>query len=128
MNSIWSCWISRYENCTENREKFLEIFDQYNFRDFCLGYMFTNRYKIVYKKFNFDGFFPVKQNCCPNCCLFCICYLKLFSFLLNAFIMCMHLCITSGSALHCPWNLNKIVYPWVSSKNSAHLIYLFGQL
>ncbi|XP_023333656.1 disintegrin and metalloproteinase domain-containing protein 10 [Eurytemora carolleeae] len=64
------CASFKYENCTENREKFLEIFDQYDFRDFCLGYMFTNRYKIVYKKFNFDGFFPVKQNCCPNCFLF----------------------------------------------------------
>jgi len=38
-----SCASFRYENCTENREKFLEIFDQYDFTDFCLGYMFTYR-------------------------------------------------------------------------------------
>lgn len=38
-----SCASFRYENCTENREKFLEIFDQYDFSEFCLGYMFTFR-------------------------------------------------------------------------------------
>lgn len=38
-----SCAAFRYENCTENREKFLEVFDQYNFSEFCLGYMLTFR-------------------------------------------------------------------------------------
>jgi len=38
-----SCDTFRYENCTENRDKFLEIFDQYDFTDFCLGFMFTYR-------------------------------------------------------------------------------------
>ena len=36
-----SCASFKYENCTENRSKYLEIFDQYDFREFCLAYMFT---------------------------------------------------------------------------------------
>ena len=36
-----SCAAFRYENCTENRSKYLEIFDQYDFSEFCLAYMFT---------------------------------------------------------------------------------------
>ena len=36
-----SCDSFKYENCTENRSKYLEIFDQYDFREFCLAYMFT---------------------------------------------------------------------------------------
>ena len=36
-----SCDSFKYENCTENRSKYLEIFDQYDFSQFCLGYMFT---------------------------------------------------------------------------------------
>jgi len=36
-----SCASFKYENCTENREKYLEIFDQYDFSEFCLAYMFT---------------------------------------------------------------------------------------
>eukprot|EP00090_Calanus_glacialis_P032140 TRINITY_DN53321_c0_g1_i1.p1 TRINITY_DN53321_c0_g1~~TRINITY_DN53321_c0_g1_i1.p1 ORF type:complete len:389 (-),score=99.90 TRINITY_DN53321_c0_g1_i1:73-1239(-) len=36
-----SCASFKYENCTENRSKYLEIFDQYDFSDFCLAYMFT---------------------------------------------------------------------------------------
>ncbi len=40
---IYNISYFRYENCTQNKEKFLEIFDQYDFREFCLGYMFTYR-------------------------------------------------------------------------------------
>eukprot|EP00092_Neocalanus_flemingeri_P013994 GFUD01015096.1.p1 GENE.GFUD01015096.1~~GFUD01015096.1.p1 ORF type:complete len:391 (-),score=85.89 GFUD01015096.1:380-1552(-) len=36
-----SCASFKYENCTENRSKYLEIFDQYDFSQFCLAYMFT---------------------------------------------------------------------------------------
>ena len=36
-----SCASFKYENCTENRSKYLEIFDQYDFSEFCLAYMFT---------------------------------------------------------------------------------------
>ena len=39
-----SCDSFKYENCTENRSKYLEIFDQYDFREFCLAYMFTFLY------------------------------------------------------------------------------------
>ena len=39
-----SCASFKYENCTENRSKFLEMFDQYDFTQFCLAYMFTYRY------------------------------------------------------------------------------------
>lgn len=38
-----SCDAIKYENCTHQREKFLEIFDQYDFKEFCLAYMFTFR-------------------------------------------------------------------------------------
>lgn len=36
-----SCDSFKYENCTQNRDKYLEIFDQYDFSDFCLAFMFT---------------------------------------------------------------------------------------
>ena len=36
-----SCDSFKYENCTENRDKYLQIFDQYDFKQFCLAYMFT---------------------------------------------------------------------------------------
>ena len=31
----------KYDNCTENRTKYLQIFDQYDFSHFCLAFMFT---------------------------------------------------------------------------------------
>ena len=36
-----TCDQLQYENCTDDRSKYLEIFDQYDFREFCLAYMFT---------------------------------------------------------------------------------------
>ena len=36
-----SCASFKYENCAENKSKYLQIFDQYDFSDFCLAYMFT---------------------------------------------------------------------------------------
>lgn len=34
----------RYDNCTASPAKFLEVLDQYDFSEFCLGFMFTYRY------------------------------------------------------------------------------------
>ena len=36
-----SCASFKYDNYTENRSKYLQIFEQYDFIDFCLAYMFT---------------------------------------------------------------------------------------